>query len=286
MKIEFRPIDPHQNLNEYSQLLSCVFVSEKKFNTNYLDWLYLRSPDGSVYGFDAFDNDQLIAHYATIPILIRYKLKSFKFLLSLNTATHPKYHGQGLFTALAKETYASALTDGYHGVIGVSNQHSTHGFVNKLGFKLIRPLDVRCFPPFQRIATIDKQANVDHAWSGDSLKWRLQRPNAKYYYIQNNNQIIVYCLPYLIGPKVIVGIFASDSPMAKIIKTICKQGKWPSLGSLLIGLNLNIVDSPLAFHLPNFLKPSPLNYIYKPLNTDFGDAASDISCHPLDFDIF
>ena len=75
-------------VKDYSALLSKSF---QNFNPSisYLNWLYFENPRGRVCGFDAYDGETLVAHYACIPIKIEgFRLNS---LLSLNTATHPQF---------------------------------------------------------------------------------------------------------------------------------------------------------------------------------------------------
>jgi GNAT superfamily N-acetyltransferase len=92
-------------LQDYADLLANSFIDFQP-SVEYLDWLYFQNPRGSVFGFDAYDGDLLVAHYACIPI----KINAFRqnSLLSLNTATHPDYQGRGLFRLLANKTFESA----------------------------------------------------------------------------------------------------------------------------------------------------------------------------------
>jgi GNAT superfamily N-acetyltransferase len=101
------------------------------------------NPDGRAVGFDAWDGERLAAHYVCVPARARVDGRLVPVLLSLNTATHPRLPGQGLFTKLAAMTFEAAGEAGFDGVYGVANANSTPGFIRKLGFQLVRPLDAR-----------------------------------------------------------------------------------------------------------------------------------------------
>src|SRR5437016_3089868 len=89
------------NLTVHAKFLSEVFKGTTKYSEDFLDWQYYQNPQGNVVGYDAYLGDQLAAHYVTIPVLFLYEGKEVKGLLSLNTATHEKHQGKGLFTKLA-----------------------------------------------------------------------------------------------------------------------------------------------------------------------------------------
>ena len=62
---------------------------------------------------NAFYNNELVAHYVTIPVVYKFNDKTLNGLLSLNTATKAEHQGKGLFTKLASffEVYAVCPVD-------------------------------------------------------------------------------------------------------------------------------------------------------------------------------
>ena len=65
-------------------------------------------------------------------------------------------------------------------IIGVANQNSTHGFIKKLGFYLISPLDVKI--GFGKLNLKIKQSyKAKPFWSLKTLKWRLSNPYVSYF---------------------------------------------------------------------------------------------------------
>ncbi|MGH8853306.1 MAG: GNAT family N-acetyltransferase [Telluria sp.] len=179
-ELRFAPIqNAPATLAQYGALFAACFPGTDKFTPAYLDWLYLANPDGTAVGYDAWDGERLAAHYVCIPARAWVEGLEVRVLLSLNTATHPDYQGKGLFTKLAAMTYEAGAQQGYDGVYGVANANSTPGFVRKLGFQLVRPLEARV--GLGRLRHAPKAAapalSFERSWSLDALAWRCANPH-------------------------------------------------------------------------------------------------------------
>ena len=178
--MNFQPIHvDNEALSQCTELMKICFPHAKIFNTEYMKWLYRDNPEGEVIGFNAWDGDRLVAHYACIPKCINIDGESVRAILSLNTATHLAYQGKGLFTKLATMTYEKAVSEGYNAVFGVANAHSTPGFVNKLGFQLVRQLEARLGFGQLNIdfESVKKNIQFEVVWSKETLSWRCANPN-------------------------------------------------------------------------------------------------------------
>ncbi len=233
----------HFALAEYSELLSKSFHGFQP-TIAYLNWLYFENPRGSVFGFDAYDGDVLVAHYACIPIKINAFTRNS--LLSLNTATHPNYQGRGLFRILANKTFESAEAK-FANVIGVANSRSVGGFVKHLGFSALGNLELR-------IGRLSRQIDGTRVFSEDDLQWRSscpERPLSVETLRPGMN--LVTTKPYKLGPNLMAivfkeGVSIKNSHSTKIGVTLdWRKGANPVL------------------KLPTRLKPSPLVLIFKPL---------------------
>lgn len=240
--LTIRPIR-QATLPEYSELLSKSFQGFKP-TIDYLNWLYFENPRGSVFGFDAYDGQTLVAHYACIPI----KISGFQnnSLLSLNTATHPDYQGRGLFRVLADKTFESAA-EKFANVIGVANSKSIGGFVKHLGFSAIGNLDLR-------IGNLSKKVEGSRCFTHEELDWRSNCPGRALSVVSLgscSNLVSVKPFKFLPSLKAIVfeeGISDTVSQHKKIGITLdWRRGAHPIL------------------KLPKRLKPSPLVLIFKPL---------------------
>lgn len=258
MEFEFKQTqcDP-DSLKLYSKLLSEVFPSTKKYTTAFLNWQYCLNPNGTVIGFDAFFDGELAAHYVTIPVEYIQGNKKYKGLLSLNTATSPKFQGKGLFTKLADKTYELGKNMGYQFVIGVANQNSTHGFIRKLGFSLITPLDAYIY------FGDNKKMNVPDTFFQSSMNakvidWRINNPSN----------------PYFLSDGFIYS--ATDKKPIKACLSKSKIVEQKNGSTFLLKMSIGINNKPSTLFkvkIPNKLKPSPLNLIFKKLNLD-----SDLKC--------
>jgi len=275
-----------KTLLEYIELFKITFPNAKKYTIEYLKWLYIENPEGQVIGFNAYDSNRLVAHYACIPVKFMVKGTIQKGLLSLNTATHPQYWGKGLFTYLANKTYDFAKQEGYNFVYGVSNANSTYGFINKLGFQLVKQLDVN-IGIGTHIFDFDQIKDFSifyHIWDKNSLIWRCSNPSnmikvsrRKYYNLYSAHayqffNVIAY-LPLI---------------TSEITSEIEEKKPFFNLFNLFIGALPNCEKNFRFFiDIPNFLKPSPLNLIYKNLTNDNQKLdQNEIFITFMDFDAF
>lgn len=245
-----------EKITQLRGLLDAAFGTEKaaKFTPEFLKWQYLDNPQGKVVSFNAWSEEgEMAGHYATIPIRMMLDGKAVKGLLSLNTATHPNHQGKGLFTKLASATYKYAEENGYKFVIGVANANSTHGFLKKLEFYLVSPLEVKVGigNPFAGIKTVEKNHCI---YDQETLKWRLACPS--YSYSVKDNCIWgdreEPCFKTCVAPV----------PTTTNIDALGLK-KSSSLFGLFVGLGVK--PSGIYVNLPKFIKRSPFNLIFRDL---------------------
>lgn len=267
------------SLEKYSQLLSSVFVKSKKSPKQYyeyLKWQYLENPLGTAIGYDAFYNNELVAHYANIPSQFYLNGKITKCLIAVNLAVYPEHRGKGLFIQLANKSYDDARSQGYEFVLAAANQNSSHGFLKRLGFYLIAPLEVKV-----GIGKIDFDPSIDYKlkalWSNASLKWRLSNPYAKYFksgstIVADTNLNGFYAQFYnIINSSLNVDFLKVKNPLLKV---------W-------IGLALNKSQKGIFINLPHKLKPAPLNLSFKDLTGKSPILKKeDVFYELIDFDAF
>jgi GNAT superfamily N-acetyltransferase len=260
--IEFRPIECSLSVyNQYEKLFKACFPNSKKYQPSYLEWLYEKNPDGQVIGFDAWDGNELAAHYGCIPAQAEVAGVSVKVLLSLNTATHPAYQGRGLFTNLAELAYRAGNEQGYDAVYGVANANSTPGFIRKLGFQLIEPLSARIGVGRLGInfGKLANQLQFRRIWTDESMAWRCANP----------------INPVAITPHGANTIISARS-LGNICTVLAELGDTFAVNSelqILSPLRLFIGLVPTGANnfnyyvdIPKRLRPSPLNLIYRSLS--------------------
>lgn len=244
-------------LGAYAGLLSEVFGAGPKFAPGALGWRYRDNPAGTVVGADAWAGETLAAHYVACPLAATVEGQALKGLLSLNTATHPAFQGQGLFTRLAREAYDQGAELGYDFVIGVANAQSTPGFLGKLGFQHVGRLEAgllartpRSFEP--------AELQFSGTWDAATLAWRLANPAAAYRTVRRGALTTVYADTHLPGVRC-AGFVEVEAEAARAAA--------PLGLTLFLGLDPRMPLGRLGFiSLPDRFRPSPLNLIYRPLS--------------------
>lgn len=282
--IELRPVEFGSSaLARYSELFAACFSPQPKFGHAALHWLYASNPDGQVVGFDAFDGDQLAAHYVCVPARVSVDGAPERGLLSLNTATHPRWQGKGLFTQLAGRTYEAAAAAGYGCVYGVANANSTPGFVRKLGFQLVAPLRAMLgvgglgFDADSCIAA----ARFSRVWTPETLRWRCANPVNPVATRLGHDGTRCY---YAKGPAPFVPAYAElprgDGPSTSA------PGVAPA--RLYLGLTPAGSEGLRSYRdIPGRLRPSPLNLIFKDLTSSQRVLDADrVFFSFLDFDAY
>jgi GNAT superfamily N-acetyltransferase len=272
-----------QSLHRYESLFYTCFLKSRKFEPITLNWLYVENPDGLAVGFDAFDGETLAAHYVCIPATLRVNGKLEKALLSLNTATHPQYQKKGLFTKLAEMTYQAAADLGFCTVYGVANANSTPGFVRKLGFQLVQPLNAKIGFGSLGIdfSMASSNAQFERVWTQESLMWRCSSPV---------NPILSFRKPDRIGFQ--ASAFGKIlSAYAELPGSVRYQGGDKGMASpfrLFLGLVPGRACSFTGYtNIPQRLRPAPLNVIFRSLTQSAARLeAGHIAFSFLDFDAY
>jgi GNAT superfamily N-acetyltransferase len=256
--ITFLPIRFDQPaLAQYGALFAQCFPGATRFTSEYLAWQYLHNPDGRAVGFDAWDGEVLAAHYVCLPALVQVDGRAVRVLLSLNTATAPAFQGQGLFTRLAALTYDAGAALGYDGVYGVANGNSTPGFVRKLGFQLVRPLEAMVGVGTLGTGPMPHQLSFQRSWTCETLRWRCASPYNPVRCRQRGS-LWQFHAPAL-GQRVPA---YAELALADGMAPPATAGVPPL--RLFIGLVPDAARGLATFaSIPRRLRPSPLNLIYR-----------------------
>jgi GNAT superfamily N-acetyltransferase len=285
--IEFAPIRYEPAVTaRYTRLFNECFPVAGRFNLSYLDWLYAQNPYGRAVGFDAWDGDKLAAHYVGIPMDTIVDGQSVRALLSLNTATHPRYQGRGLFTKLAEHTYEAAAAQNIQVVFGVANANSTPGFVRKLGFQLVESLaaKVGLGPLSIDLAAARRQAQFRTVWTTAGLAWRCANPNNPVAQRARGDHFQLYTAAMGSMLPAYAELPADGLPPPP--PHAGRTALWPL--RLYLGLEPTGCGPGCNYvNIPNRLRPSPLNFIYKSLvKTAQQLERGRVSFSFLDFDAY
>jgi GNAT superfamily N-acetyltransferase len=261
-ELSFAPIRTDATaLAQYGALFKACFPMTDKFTPRYLAWLYVDNPDGKAVGYDAWDGERLAAHYVCIPARAWVEGREVPVLLSLNTATHPDYQGKGLFTKLAAMSFEAGAAQGYDGVYGVANANSTPGFVRKLGFQLVRPLEARIgVGGLQHGAKAAPDAlSFERSWSADALRWRCANPHNPVFMKNGGGKLRFHAAAS--GHKLPAYAELDAGGLA-----LAASERAPLLSPLRLFIGL-VPDASSSYwnyaSIPMRLRPSPLNLIYR-----------------------
>ena len=287
----FDPIDPESDtvMASSSRLLSEAFPNTTKFTPSFLRWQYLENPQGPVVGFNATDESTglLAAHYATIPVRALIDGCETRGLLSLNTATQSGHQGRGLFVKLAAATYERAVAFGYEFVVGVANANCAPGFVRKLKFQLVTPLNA--WIGLGRLPVSDPGSvgvlSYEPVWDTASLRWRLGNPEASYALAGGDPGRA--CLVAATGHAGLDAILWRGDLGAPFSVGLPRRGRAPRI-RVWLGLDPGISKwFPWYIPIPGVLRPSPLNLIFRDL-TGRGRALrpGQVKFDALDFDAY
>jgi len=271
-------------IEQTASLLSLVWPNAG-ITADYLHWLYRENPAGTAEIYNVWDNGQIIAHYAAIPVKADLFGVQENGLLSLNTAVHPTYRGKGYFKKLALQTFADAHTRGTSFVIGVANANSTVLFRRQLRFQLVCPLTVKIgVGSIKRLSVLaEKGRDYTQSWDEQTLSWRLRRPCAKYRFVDQNGSTSI------LGDTGKYGIWTIMHELDSSMMTLSQESlfRWNPL-TLWIGLDSSCDwDRSYYINLPDRFKASPLNFVFKDLS-GLGRtlAPHKIKFSLLDFDAF
>lgn len=281
---EFKQVGIDRNsIAEASQLLADTFDRPELFTPDYIKWQYADNPDGQIVGFNAFLNGELGAHYVAQPFNALVDGKEAKGLLSLNTATGKGHRGKGLFPKLAEHTYALAKEQGFDLIIGVANQNSVNGFVNKLGFQLVGQFAAMAGIGKIPIPRVENKVSYIRRWNAETLEWRLTNPSNPYYTVNRGNGIQVFSRTTYPMVDVALGTFSHN----EMKEMNCAQKNAPVL-KIWIGMDARMDFSRTAFlNIPPKLRPAPLYLIYKSLAEERRTLdASTVVFQALDFDAY
>jgi GNAT superfamily N-acetyltransferase len=282
----FQAVNGHpDSLKKYAVLFKACFPTATHLDAAYLNWLYNLNPCGGVVGIDAFAGDSLAAHYACVPVDAWHEGQPVRALLSLNTATHPEHQGKGLFTRLAEMTYDAGHAAGATVVFGVANANSTPGFVRKLGFQLVSPLDARLALGRPVVVNRDEavaRAQFRRVWTEEQLQWRMANPANPLRLSRNDAHGST-----LLSRTGYLGIYAWGETSVHLGEKA--QVSSPlSPGRLFLGLYPSGTwRNGVGAKIPDRFRPSPLNLIFRHLNASASVLSAEHVCfNYLDFDAY
>jgi hypothetical protein len=108
----------------------------------YWSWQYRDPPAGFGRIRVAVSEDQIVGHYAVVPMQMQVMGEMIRGTLSLDTMTHPDFQRRGILGKLAGEVYDELDRDGLPITYGFPNENSVGALTRKLGWDYVCALPV------------------------------------------------------------------------------------------------------------------------------------------------
>ena len=268
-------------INDYLALYNRCF---NKFNKDfeYLNWLYAKNPMGNYIGIDAFDNNKLVGQLGGIPINFKFYNTHIKTLILLNTGIDEDYRGGRLFYNLAKNLEKTLIENDYELLIGIGNKIATPAWTRSIQLRHLCQLKSFIgWCDFSKIQSSIKEYNIFADWNDELINWRCSNPKNKTGILNFKNNQSVYSKTNIPFIKVYTPLLLNG-----VKKEHIKLDKCDVSLKVFVGLSNEINNSFLFREIPKYLKPSPLNFLYKFLKKDYYLKQNEIYFSFLDFDIF
>ena len=260
MKITFLKSDTRDTEKYVKLYRECFYKFPIKKNSVYFNWLYNQNPLGKFIGIDAFEDETLIGQVGGIPQEFNYKGEKIKILHSINVCVDPKHRGKNLFSEMANRLVEYAKDEAFLYIIAVANKYSTYAFKKAINIEYISSLDVLLgygnldLPKF-----LTKNNYFFQIWNQERIKWRINNPYNKVNIYNEYSKI------KLISSSVFSFIKTFAYIDNKNYQLKFDKKKTNIFPRLFLGLVPDIHKKKFI-NLPNFIKPSPLNFLIKDLN--------------------
>lgn len=153
------------------------------------EWAYIDNPNGNPIVSLYFDKDNLVGHYAVIPLNMTYDNNEIKAVLSMTTMVDLSYRKYGIFVEQANDVYIKAKELGYKFVCGFPNKKSAPGFKKRLQWNLNENLYVAKlnYDEIKRLVKNGNKKQINFNIQDErNLEWRLKKPNQNYIYKDSN----------------------------------------------------------------------------------------------------
>ena len=282
--IEIRPSDASpQGLAAVAALLRGRFPRAAQITAPYLAWTYRESPEGPALAFDAREGKRLVAHFAATPLRARVGGRLERGLLTQHAATAAGFERRGLFQALVERTLAEGAAAGFGHAIALANANSRFAFVERLGFRELRALEVRVGIGRGPQPARRSPASWERVWDARSLAWRLARPDRPYRAAVRGDAARILCAS---------GYPGIQAELARVATADLPGGLPPAPRTAPLRVWLGL-DPDLRWRgraylpLPVRLRPAPLHFAFRDLlGSDRRPDPAALRIQALDFDAY
>lgn len=284
MEIDFIKSSTNK-IDRYVKLYRRCFAKYPiKKNEIYFEWLYKKNPLGEFIGIDAVDlkSGEEIGQVGGVPYEFNYNGKKIKVLQSINVCVDRRYRGKKLFKEMASRLEEYAKSENYSLIIAIANKLATPAWQNSIGLKFLTQLDVLLGYGDLGLNNLNLNNSIfTSIWNQKRLEWRKNNPS---------NSVNIYKQKKIrLSSPSVMSIFKVFSLIeCENLSINYSKAKFNFfLPNLFIGLVPPNFNSSIYFKIPEVLKPSPLNFLYKNINDENIEIKKDECFFSyLDFDAY
>ena len=244
---------------DVAALLARCFPAGRAPGAAYLDWFYWANPEGDSIVCNAVEAGRVVAHAALTPMRARVGGAVERVVLINNVATDPAEQRRGVASALLRFGLERAAEEGFDRALVVPNAQSIGLFAGRLGFATHGRLDARIGLGPAPEPTLAPRLGFERIWTRDVLRWRLQRPGARYRVVRRRGRLCVEARTGWAGIRVELASLpdACESELEADVRprAVASLAPW-----LFIGLDpRRRFAGRVALDLPLALRPAPLH---------------------------
>jgi hypothetical protein len=269
-------------LAEAAALLRRRIAGAEHVTPAYLEWSYCRNPEGPGIAIEARDGSRLVAHVAAMPLRARVDGAEERALFLYHAATETGYEGRGLFKAVIERVLAIGAERGFAHAYSLPNANSRFAIIERLGFSLVREIDVRVGVGETPEPPSRSPASWERIWDARTLAWRLARPGKTYLAHARGGSARVLCASGYPGILAELGSFAATDLPAGLASPSPMRPLRVWLG---IDPDRRWRGRPFVA-LPARLRPAPLLFTFRDLCGSRVPDASRARVVALDFDAY
>lgn len=268
-------------LEEVAAFLRRRIAGAAHLTPAYLEWSYRRNPEGPALAIDAREGGRLVAHVAGMPLRARMEGVEERALFLYHAATETGFEGRGLFKAVIERVLATGAERGFGHAYSLPNANSRFAIVERLGFTLLRPIDVRIGLGPSPDPGAPSLASWERIWDARGLAWRLARPGQSYGASLRGGHARISCASGFAGVRAELGRFDADAIPAHLPPPPrARPCVW--LG---IDPDRRWRGRPFV-RVPGRLRPAPLLFTFRDLRGGRVPDASRLRVVALDFDAY
>ena len=175
---------------------------------DYWCWKHLENPFGQSLVIVAEDNKEIVGVRAFMRWSFSCKNEIYSALRAVDTATHPKHQGKGIFKKLTLALLEEAKSKGFHFIYNTPNNLSRPGYL-KMGWKEFGRIGINIAPANllsqkesspsrSKLFLTDNSFNrINTNYSIEYINWRYHDiPTIKYYSttvrLKDDSEVILY----------------------------------------------------------------------------------------------